>query len=187
MFFVPYNLLIKKLKKMKKVLLAMSLLVMVSCSKESTKPVTASLESNLISENVSFNEGVSNDVHLTPGINTLQSNSFDVTGTVYIGKFEFNVSNNQGQLGTNGFKFYIDGLQMPATISLSGNSITVAMRKAFALSSGTHTYIIQGKVLNGHSGVIFSMELTSAAIYNGSRISVPIDGLPQIGNTFTIN
>jgi len=167
----------------------MSLLWMVSCSKESAKPVTVSLESNaVVAESVSFKTHNPIGVNLSAGLNTLQFDSFLVySDTVYISKMEFDVSVNDGQFGALGFKFYLNGGQVPATISISGNVITVAMKKAIPLAPGVHTYILQGKVLRGHSGTVFNIVLPSATIYNSSRISVAISGLPQLGNIFTIN
>lgn len=167
----------------------MPLLWFISCSKNTSMPVVVSESSNaVVAESVSFKTHNPIGVNLSAGLNTLQFDSFWVySDTVYISKMEFDVSVNDGQFGALGFKFYLNGGQVPATITLEGNVITVAMKKAIPLALGVHTYILQGKILKGHSGTVFNIVLPSAAIYNSSRVSVPIDGLPQVGNQFTIN
>ena len=171
---------------MKKSILAILIAAtIVSCSKEAVLPsqtaASASTTDNAsIQPVVNFNISTPHIIYLTQGLNTLQSDSFSVLGaTCYATKFTFAVT---GTPNLSGFKFYINGGQVRATVTYANNEITVAMRTAVTLVPGNFNYILQARTA-GVSGSTFTMMLSGVSIVDNKRFQVSVNNLPLEGNT----
>jgi len=168
---------------MKKILVSLTLLLALTSCQKQVSSVTSQQSDELTTDVVTFYNHTPTNVFLSPGVNTLQSDSFYVQTTVYPVKLQFVLKDNTSRLGKS-FKFYLNGSQIPTTISASGDTITVAFKKAVPLTSVT-TYILQGSVY-GHQSQ-FSIALTNAYFVDSNRLNVLVGGLPQAGNSFKIN
>lgn len=162
-----------------------------SCTKEAVLPTTtneaasANISEDLTSvASATFAASVPGTIYLTKGLNTIQSGNFSITGDPsYIVKFIFSTTGNPE---LSYFKFYVDGGQLPASISYSNGTITVAAKKALALQPGDHSYILQARTLSP-SGKSFSITLNSANLVNAQRTAIDVFNLPAVGNTYIMN
>ncbi len=171
---------------MKKSILAILIATaIVSCSKETVLPSQAaasavSTDNATVQPVVNFNVSAPHTIYLTQGLNTLQSDSFSVLGaTCYATKFTFTVT---GTPNLSGFKFYINGGQVRATVTYANNVITVATRTAVTLIPGNYNYILQARTA-GVSGSTFTMMLSGASIVDSNKFQVSVNNLPLEGNT----
>ena len=164
----------------------------VSCSKENitlpehTAAATATTADDAVAETaVSFNQAVAGTIYLTAGTNTLQSVDFTVSGeTVYLSKLIYTVSGTKPNL--NSFRLYLDGGQVPATISYINDTITVVAKRIIPVATGSHNYTLMSKTF-GDKGSSFSITLQSAMLANNKRLFVKTYNLPVSGNLFTFN
>jgi hypothetical protein len=176
---------------MKVVILAFSICtVLVSCSKEINSPsraestATVSNSAEGVQPKVIFNISSTHTIYLSQVRNTIQSDSFSVTGkTAYISSFAFKVTGSADLINPG---FYINGGQVKTMISYSNDSIFVVMKSPIALMPGNYSYILQAKTV-GISGSSFSISLTSAVIVDAKKHNVDINNLPQVGNNFILN
>lgn len=161
-------------------LLIIAALFLVSCQKESVKVSSSSLESNqVLVSSVTFSNSVPVNVVLSAGLNTIKEGSFDVSESCRLSKFICNVS---GTISASKFKFYIDGGEYICTTTLEAGVLTIVPNRSLIVGSGTHSYIIQAKVLSGSFQVI----LTDALFFKNS-FTVAVSGLPDAGNYLTVN
>jgi hypothetical protein len=167
-----------------KFIILSAVLAFAACTKTTSPAISVSSE-NIISENAYFYSHIPVNIGLSKGINTIQLDSFNLSVPAYLVKFQF-TTQNSGQL-YNKFLFYIDGASVPATTSIDGNIITIAVKGRYLVAQGIHTYILHAKVLKGYSGLQFNISLSSVNIYNTQGITIPITGIPQLGDNFTIN
>ena len=170
----------------KSILILLISAAVVSCTKETVLPSSqaaasvASVENDVILPVVNFNISLPHIIYLNQGLNTLQSDSFSVSGTTcYATNFIFSVTGNPT---LSAFKFYINGVQVKATITLANNVITVAFRSQFTLPVGNYNYMLQAKAA-GVSGTTFIMKLSNASIVDNNRFQVITNNLPIEGNT----
>lgn len=194
---VAHSWLNKDTLKSKKILMKNSILLLLicaglaSCTKQNILPSQSALSSSdAILENttnqpvVSFIPSVPRTIYLSQGLNTLQTDSFTVSGeTAYVTRLVFVVN---GTVNLTKFKFYINGGQIKSTITYSNDTIIVALRKSMALSPGNYNYILQSRT-SGAPGTSFSMLLNSAIIVDTNKFMVDIRNLPQTGNTMILN
>ena len=171
---------------MYKIIVGFSLLL-ISCAKDFKHPVSVSSASSItqVNESILFHPSVGINISLSPGVNTIQSDSFTITGVAYPVRFEFGITNNFGQFKSTSYRFYLDGAEVPVTISVEDNTLIVALKRAIPLF-GTHSYILQARVVAGFPGQMFSTELTNAFFVDSNRVYIPKSGLPQQGDTFTL-
>lgn len=167
-----------------KFIILSAVLAFAACTKTTSPAILVSSES-VVSENAYFYSHTPINIGLSKGVNTIQLDSFNLSVPAYLVKFQF-TTQNSGQL-YNKFLFYIDGASVPATTSIDGNIITIAIKGRKLVEAGTHTYILQAKILSGYKGTHFGISLSSVNIYNTQGITIPITGIPQLGNNFTIN
>lgn len=164
----------------------------VSCSKENISlpenntAALATVSEDAVAETaVSFKPVVSGSVLLTPGVNTLQSADFNVAGeTVYMSKLVYTVTGTKPDLSY--FRLYLNGGQVPATISYYNDTITVVAKRIIPIASGDHNYTLMAKTF-GTSGSSFSITLQGAVLANSKRLFVKTYNLPITGNRFTFN
>jgi hypothetical protein len=168
-----------------KFIILSAVLAFAACTKTTISPAILVSSENIISENAYFYSHIPVNIGLSKGVNTVQLDSFNVSVPAYLVKFQF-TTQNSGQL-YNKFLFYIDGTSVKATTSIDGNVITIAVKGKYLIEQGTHSYILQAKILSGHKGTHFSISLSSVNMYNAQGITIPITGIPQLGNNFTIN
>ncbi|MEP7319212.1 MAG: hypothetical protein ABI921_10730 [Panacibacter sp.] len=162
-----------------------------SCTKETILPTqTQAVVASVSQENetaaqqvVTFNSSVGGTKYVTQGLNTLQTDSFSVTGgNVYISKFVFLTT---GTPNLSKFKFYINGGEVKATITYFNDTVTVALRKAFMAVPGEYNYILQAKTF-GTPGSAFTISLNSAIIVDSKRFSVEIVNLPGVSDSLIL-
>lgn len=156
-----------------------------SCTKETVLPTqTQAIASTVSEENelaaapvVTFNTSVQETKYVSQGLNTLQTDSFSVSGgTAYLVKFIFTTT---GSPNLSKFKFYVNGGEVKATITYSNDTITVALNKALPLIPGAYNYILQAKTF-GAAGSAFTIALSNATIVDSKRFSVEVLNLPGV-------
>ncbi len=165
--------------------------ILFSCTKETIQPSgllatvssNANLESAASLSVVTFKSSVPGTIYISQGLNTLQTDSFTVSGqTAYMSKLVFVVA---GSVNLSNFKFYINGGQIKSTITYSNDTITVALKKQYVLLPGNYNYILQAKTL-GAPGTSFSTTLNSAIIVDKTRFAAEILNLPGVGNSLIL-
>ena len=165
--------------------------ILFSCTKENVLPATNNAQvSTSVSDNsaaassVSFTSSAVNTIYLTPGLNTLQTDSFSIEGQACsASKFVFKTSNNPS---LSRFAFYINGGLVKSDISYSENTITVVVKKKMILNPGSYNFILQGRT-SGVSGSTFSMSLEQAEFLDINRLFINVFNLPVTGNNFILN
>ena len=162
-----------------------------SCTKETVLPTqTQAVASTVNQENeiaaapvVTFKTSVQETKYLSQGLNTLQTDSFSVSGgTAYLVKFLFTTT---GAPNLSRFKFYINGGEVRATITYSNDTVTVALNRALPLTPGAYNYILQAKTF-GAAGTAFTIALNSAIIVDSKRFSVEVLNLPGVNNSLIL-
>ncbi len=170
----------------------LAVIALTSCTKQNILPSqpskSTSVETNLLNttlqSSVVFRQSVPKTVYLSPGLNTLQTDSFSVNGeTAYVTRFVFTLN---GSLDLSAFKFYINGGQVRSTITNSNGVIIVAMRRTTPLIPGNYNYILQAKT-RGNAGTSFSISLNSVIIVDANNYNADVQNLPQSGNNFLLN
>ena len=147
----------------------------VSCTKENlTSPVAtatinaAGSDDATAQTSVTFNANISGSVFLT----------------VYMSKLVYTISGTKPTLSY--FKLYLDGGQVPASVSYYNDTITVVAKRIIPIVPGNHNYTLMAKT-TGTKGSSFSITLNNAVLANNKRLFVAAYNLPVAGNTFTFN
>src|SRR5258706_5673773 len=106
--------------------------LLVSCSKEINSPsqaqstVSVSNSDAGVQAKVTFNVSSTHTIYLSQVRNTIQSDSFSVTGkTSYVSRFSFKVTGSPDLINPG---FYINGGQVKTLISYSNDSIFVQLK-----------------------------------------------------------
>jgi hypothetical protein len=166
--------------------------ILVSCTKENVLPSqtqsqslsAANSENAIVQPVVIFNSAIADTVHISQGLNILQTDSVSVNGsTAYVSRFLFIVT---GSPHLTNFRFYINGGQIGATITYSNDTIIVAPRRLLPLATGSYNYILRAKA-SGISGSSFSLSLTSAIIVDAKRFMANIQNLPKASTHLIFN
>lgn len=158
-------------------LLIIAALFLVSCTKQSVKPITATESNEIVTSGASFIQGSIDTIHLSQGLNTIKTGYFNVSDSCKVYKFTLQVN---GTPDLRNISFYINGGHVGATCTFENGIITIVPRNK-VLSSGSYSYLVIAKV---NYSSPFQVILTDAlfALKNGSFL--PVSGLPDYGNVF---